>query len=261
MRTASRPPRCRARGGRAYGSGRRSWVGTPCGRVDGRIELTAVRARGWTVTSAERVMDHLREDRGEGRGDGVLGRWGPRSPDVLGSGGPDRTAPGAAHARKAVQAGAVSVVARVGRGRDRLVAERGRLRTRGARSAPRTGPGACRGANPARREPRRPHRGGVGAVASISWAAAVHGFLKGGLRCAVVRAPRPRRRATSAQRGAAPAPAAQRLADGWPARPGRPVSHRSRDPARGPGVALGSQRGPAWKRRSRARCPAAAPRP
>jgi len=70
-------------------------------------------------------MDHLLEDRDAVLDDWAWELWRPVPPDVLGSGGHDRTSHASASAINWVSAGDVSVVARAGRGRERLVARSG----------------------------------------------------------------------------------------------------------------------------------------
>jgi hypothetical protein len=74
-------------------------------------------------------MEHLLEDRDAVLDDLAWDRWRPVPPDVLGSVGHDRTAHASASDINSVSAGEVSVVARAGRGRERLVARSGMLRT------------------------------------------------------------------------------------------------------------------------------------
>jgi hypothetical protein len=73
-------------------------------------------------------MDHLLKDRDEILDDLALELWRPVPPEVLGSVGHDSTSHSSASEINSVSACEVSLVARVGRGRQRLVARSGMLR-------------------------------------------------------------------------------------------------------------------------------------
>jgi len=172
--------------------------------------------------------------------------WRPVPPDVLGSVGHDSTSHASASEINSVSACEVSLVARCGRGRQRLVARSGMLSTICSRSATRTWPGACSGAKMEMSWKRRPKSGCVGSVTSISWVGSLRGFLKGVLRYSVVRWPQPRRLVTHARRPANEPSAAQRLAESRRVGQGGLASNRSGDTARGSRLPRLSQRGPAW---------------
>jgi hypothetical protein len=74
-------------------------------------------------------MDHLLEDRDEVLADVALDLWRPVPPDVVGSVGHDSTSQSSASEINSVSARDVSLVARAGRGRERLVARSGMLST------------------------------------------------------------------------------------------------------------------------------------
>ena len=91
--------------------------------------MIALRARWWAVPSSDLFMEHLLEDRREVLDDLALDLWGPVPPDVLGLVGHDSTSHCSASEINSVSACEVSFVARAGRGKERLVAGSGMLRT------------------------------------------------------------------------------------------------------------------------------------